>query len=168
VFSFIGILPLPTSCHSFSSINNFGQVSIHSVFASFFIGLEILGIALYALIAYPRRRVDSLEAGIKYLVLAAASAAFLLFGMALIYMDTGSLAFARMTFLTGALTATGARPLMLAGAAMLVAFLTGAGPWLCRRSACRAGWCWLPRRCCWSGWAFGPGLLMVMVQQMAK
>jgi len=37
-----------------------------------------------------------------------------------------------------------------------------------RRSACRAGWCWLPRRCCWSGWAFCPGLLMVMVQQMAK
>jgi hypothetical protein len=47
--------------------------------------------------------------------------------MALIYMDTGSLAFARMTFPTGALTATGARPLLLAGAAMLVAFLAG-GP----------------------------------------
>ncbi len=33
---------------------------------------------------------DAVEAGIKYLVLAAASAAFLLFGMALIYADLGT------------------------------------------------------------------------------
>ncbi len=39
---------------------------------------------------------DAVEAGIKYLVLAAASAAFLLFGMALIYADLGTMDFARM------------------------------------------------------------------------
>ena len=56
-----------------------------SHFASFFLGLELLSVSLYGLIAYLRARPRPVEAGIKYLVLAAASAAFLLFGMALVY-----------------------------------------------------------------------------------
>ena len=56
-------------------------------FASFFLGLEILSVSLYALIAYPRRAAEFVEAGVKYLVLAAATAAFLLFGMALVYAE---------------------------------------------------------------------------------
>lgn len=67
-----------------------------SHFASFFLGLEILSISLYAMISYLRDRRLPLEAGIKYLVLAAASAAFLLFGMALIYADLGTMDFGRM------------------------------------------------------------------------
>ena len=63
-------------------------------FVSFFLGLELLSVSLYALIAYPRTREQSIEAGIKYLVLAATSAAFLLFGMALVYAELGTLAFA--------------------------------------------------------------------------
>ena len=66
-----------------------------SHFASFFLGLEILSVSLYALISYIRSR-RPLEAGIKYLVLAAASAAFLLFGMALVYADLGTMEFGRM------------------------------------------------------------------------
>jgi NADH-quinone oxidoreductase subunit N len=66
-------------------------ISIH--FISFFIGLELLSVSLYALIAYLRNRNNAVEAGVKYLVLAALSSAFLLFGMALIYMDTGSMEF---------------------------------------------------------------------------
>jgi NADH-quinone oxidoreductase subunit N len=65
-------------------------------FVSFFLGLEILSVALYALISYLHGRALPVEAGIKYLVLAAASAAFLLFGMALIYADLGTMDFARM------------------------------------------------------------------------
>lgn len=65
-------------------------------FASFLLGLEVLSVALYALIAYLRTGALSLEAGIKYLVLASSSAAFLLFGMALIYEQVGSLQFAPM------------------------------------------------------------------------
>ncbi len=61
-------------------------------FASFFIGLEILSVSLYALIAYTRNEL-SIEAGVKYLILAAASAAFLLFGIALLYGETGTMAF---------------------------------------------------------------------------
>lgn len=66
-------------------------ISIH--FISFFIGLEILSVSLYALIAYLRNRNHAVESGMKYLVLAAVSSAFLLFGMALIYMETGSMEF---------------------------------------------------------------------------
>src|SRR5262245_55203708 len=66
-------------------------------FASFFLGLEILSVSLYVLIAYPRRSARGVEAGIKYLILAAASAAFMLFGMALIYAELGTMEFARMS-----------------------------------------------------------------------
>jgi NADH-quinone oxidoreductase subunit N len=61
---------------------------------SLFLGLELLSVALYGMISYPHTRPLPLEAGLKYLVLAAASAAFLLFGMALIYYVTGAMEFA--------------------------------------------------------------------------
>ncbi|MBP1148270.1 NADH-quinone oxidoreductase subunit N [Methylocaldum sp. RMAD-M] len=63
-------------------------------FASFFLGLEILSVSLFALIAYPLRENRALEAGIKYLVLSGVASAFLLFGMALVYAETGTMEFA--------------------------------------------------------------------------
>ena len=60
-------------------------------FASLFLGLELLSVALYALIAYLRTGSAAIEAGTKYLVLAASSSAFLLFGLALIYAESGSM-----------------------------------------------------------------------------
>ena len=63
---------------------------------SFFLGLEILSVSLYPMIAYLKERKSSLEAGIKYLVLAGASSAFLLFGMALVYADLGTMEFSRI------------------------------------------------------------------------
>ncbi|MCJ8164336.1 NADH-quinone oxidoreductase subunit N [Pontibacter sp. E15-1] len=66
-------------------------ISTH--FASLFLGLEVLSVALYTLIAYLRSRERSDEAGIKYLILAAFSSAFLLFGMALVYFSTGTMTF---------------------------------------------------------------------------
>jgi len=65
-------------------------------FASFFIGLEVLSVSLYALIAYVRTERRGFEAAIKYLVLAAASASFLLFGMALVYAELGTMEFSQM------------------------------------------------------------------------
>ena len=62
--------------------------------ASFFLGLEVLSVALYALIGYERANSLGVEAALKYLVLAAASAAFLLFGMSLLYAESGDLGFA--------------------------------------------------------------------------
>lgn len=65
-------------------------------FASFFLGLETLSISLYTMIGYLRRSPLAIEAAVKYLILAAASSAVLLFGMALIYAQTGTLQFGPM------------------------------------------------------------------------
>lgn len=65
-------------------------------FVSLFLGLEILTISLYSLIAYTRTWESSIEGSLKYLILAAASSAFLLFGMALIYIETGTLVFSNL------------------------------------------------------------------------
>ncbi|HZS50590.1 MAG TPA: NADH-quinone oxidoreductase subunit N [Bryobacterales bacterium] len=92
-----------------------------SHFVSFFLGLEILSVSLYAMIAYLREWERPLEAGIKYLILAAASAAFLLFGMALIYADTGTMDFARIADIAAGRANL---PLLLPGTALLV---TGVG-----------------------------------------
>ncbi|RPE05867.1 NADH-quinone oxidoreductase subunit N [Chitinophaga lutea] len=62
-------------------------------FISLFLGLETMSISLYGLIAYLRARERSDEAGIKYLLLAALSSAFLLFGMALVYAESGRMDF---------------------------------------------------------------------------
>ncbi|WP_296184177.1 NADH-quinone oxidoreductase subunit NuoN [Pseudomonas sp. UBA1879] len=72
--------------------------------ASLFIGLELLSVPVYGLVAYAFFNKRSLEAGIKYMVLSAAGSAFLLFGMALLYADAGSLGF---TEIGKALAATG-------------------------------------------------------------
>ena len=60
-------------------------------FASFFLGLEILSVSLYALIGYQRTNPLGIEAALKYLVLGGTSSAMLLFGMALVYAETGQL-----------------------------------------------------------------------------
>lgn len=62
-------------------------------FATFFIGLELLSIPLYAMVGYPHRSRRALEGALKYLVLSAAASAFLLFGMALIYAEVGHMGF---------------------------------------------------------------------------
>ncbi len=66
-------------------------------FAAFFLGLETLSIALLGLIAYPHRLERPVEASLKYLVLSGVASSFLLFGIALVYAETGTLAFAAMT-----------------------------------------------------------------------
>ncbi|MFZ6044825.1 NADH-quinone oxidoreductase subunit NuoN [Pseudomonas sp. CR3202] len=64
--------------------------------AGLFIGLELLSVPIYGLVAYAFFNKRSLEAGIKYMVLSAAGSAFLLFGMALLYADAGSLSFSQL------------------------------------------------------------------------
>ena len=61
--------------------------------ASLLLGMELLGISLYAMIAFPEKNPNPLEAAIKYLVLSAAASAMLLFGFALIYAATGDLSY---------------------------------------------------------------------------
>jgi NADH-quinone oxidoreductase subunit N len=52
-----------------------------------------MSIPVYGLLAYTHQRSQSLEAGVKYLVLSATASAMLLMGMAYIYAYTGSLSF---------------------------------------------------------------------------
>lgn len=66
-------------------------------FVSMVLGLETLSMSLYGMVAYPLHSKNSakypLEASVKYLVLSAAASGFILFGMALVYAQTGTLSF---------------------------------------------------------------------------
>lgn len=89
--------------------------------AGLFIGMEILTVPLFGLVAYSFKRSRSLEAGIKYLVLSAMSTAFMLFGIALLYSYTGSLSYSGIT--AALLQLTDVPLLVWAGCAMIfVAF----------------------------------------------
>jgi NADH-quinone oxidoreductase subunit N len=92
-------------------------------FALFFLGLELLSVALYALIAYPRSRDKrALEAGMKYLVLAGVSSGLILFGMALVYAELGSLDLQELSkALQGRPIDVSLTVVSVAGAALLIA-----------------------------------------------
>src|ERR1700722_6619257 len=93
-------------------------------FISLFLGLELLSVALYSLIAYVRTESASIEAGIKYLILAASSSAALLFGLALIYAESGSMALSQFAAaMTVTSRSTNSLPLLTG----LMLVLTGIG-----------------------------------------
>jgi NADH-quinone oxidoreductase subunit N len=56
----------------FNAVLGAAVIAASDHFISFFLGLELLSVSLYVLIAYPRLSEKPLEAGIKYLILAAA------------------------------------------------------------------------------------------------
>ena len=68
-------------------------------FISLFLGLELLSVSLFILIAYRCQFSLPVEAGIKYLVLSGLATGFLLFGMALVYTYSGVLSFSRISAL---------------------------------------------------------------------
>lgn len=72
-------------------------LTLSNHFVSFFLGLELLSISLYGMIAYPSLYSNRIEASIKYLVLAGITSSFLLFGMALIYVSMGTMDFSQMS-----------------------------------------------------------------------
>ena len=57
----------------------------------FFVGLEVMSVAIYVLAAYQRHKISSIEAALKYFLMGAFSTAFLLLGMAYVYGATGTL-----------------------------------------------------------------------------
>jgi NADH-quinone oxidoreductase subunit N len=59
--------------------------------AAAFVALELVTITFYILVAYMRRNVGSLEAGVKYLILGALSTGFLVYGIAWVYGTTGTM-----------------------------------------------------------------------------
>lgn len=73
-----------------------GMMVVSTHFISFFVSLEVLSVSLYGLVSYYRERTKPIEAGLKYMIIAAMSSAFLLFGMALIYAISGNMAFGEL------------------------------------------------------------------------
>ena len=64
---------------------------------SIYLGLELMSLALYALIALRRDNVVASEAAMKYFVLGALASGFLLYGMSMIYGATGHLDLAEIS-----------------------------------------------------------------------
>lgn len=60
-------------------------------FLTLYIGLELLSLCLYALVALDRDNVKATEAAMKYFVLGALASGMLLYGMSMLYGMTGSL-----------------------------------------------------------------------------
>ena len=86
-----------------------------------FLGIEILSISMYVLVASERRRATSLEAGLKYFVLGGFSSAFLLYGIALVYGTTGETDITRIaTVLADEVTLPRNDAMLLAGIALLL------------------------------------------------
>ncbi|WP_028454158.1 NADH-quinone oxidoreductase subunit NuoN [Chitinilyticum litopenaei] len=60
-------------------------------FLTLYVGLELLSLSIYALVALPRGAVKASEASMKYFVLGALASGMLLYGMSMLYGATGSL-----------------------------------------------------------------------------
>ena len=63
-------------------------------FLTAYIGLELLSLSLYAMIALRRDSADAAEAALKYFVLGALASGLLLYGISMVYGATGSIEFA--------------------------------------------------------------------------
>ena len=60
-------------------------------FLSMYLGLELLSLSLYAMVAFDRENPNAAEAAMKYFVLGAIASGMLLYGMSMVYGMTGSL-----------------------------------------------------------------------------
>lgn len=86
-----------------------------------FVSLELVTVSFYVLVAFARRSVLSLEAGVKYLILAALSTGVLVYGIAWVYGITGSLSFEGISH--AVTNPSVAKTPLLLGAAFLLAGL---------------------------------------------
>ncbi len=74
----------------FATLGMMVMISANS-FVTIYVGLELLSLSLYAMVAMNRDSVTSTEAAMKYFVLGALASGLLLYGMSMIYGATGSL-----------------------------------------------------------------------------
>jgi NADH-quinone oxidoreductase subunit N len=85
-----------------------------------FIGIELLSIPLYVLCATELFKRESLESGLKYLVIGSVGSATLLYGLALVYGATGSMQFEGIASALGAEELSVTDPLLLTGIALTI------------------------------------------------
>ncbi|MGH8854675.1 MAG: NADH-quinone oxidoreductase subunit NuoN [Telluria sp.] len=112
----------------FSMLGQMIMISGNSML-SLYLGLELMSLSLYALVALRRDHATSTEAAMKYFILGALASGFLLYGISMIYGATGSL---DITTIGQVTAAKGADPTILVfGLVFIVAglaFKLGAVP----------------------------------------
>ena len=90
-----------------------------------FVGFELLGLPSYSLVAADRFSLRGTEAGIKYLVLGAVGATFLLIGSWFLFSSTGTLS---LTYVPALLSVTYGVPTFVVGLTILLALKLGIAP----------------------------------------
>ena len=81
----------------FSALGMMVMISAHH-FLTLYLGLELMALSQYAMVALQRDSARATEAGMKYFVLGALSSGLLLYGLSMIYGATGSLELTRVAF----------------------------------------------------------------------
>ncbi len=87
-----------------------------------FLGLEILSIGLYVLVAFDRHRLRSAEAALKYFLLGSFASAIFIYGAALVYGATGSTNLSSISYFLGSNILLHPGLLYAGGALLLVGF----------------------------------------------
>jgi NADH-quinone oxidoreductase subunit N len=94
-------------------------------FVSMFIGMEMIGISLYAMIAYPIHSAKiakfPMEASLKYMILSGIASATMLFGMALVYAMLGTFEFGKLGTAAAALGGGNDNLILLVGFLLIIA-----------------------------------------------
>src|SRR5689334_11404578 len=104
----------------FGTLGMMVMISAHH-FLTLYLGLELMALSQYAMVALQRDSVRATEAGMKYFVLGALSSGLLLYGMSMLYGATGSLDLGRVS---GVLVA-GSSPMPMVGVFGLVFVVAG-------------------------------------------
>jgi NADH-quinone oxidoreductase subunit N len=114
---------------SLFSLLGIGVMMSANNFLVIYLGLELMTLSLYALVAMRRDHADATEAAMKYFVLGALASGFLLYGLSMMYGATGSLDIGEVFKAIG--TGTINRQVMILGIVFVVAglgFKLGAVP----------------------------------------
>jgi NADH-quinone oxidoreductase subunit N len=119
----------------FSLLGMMIMISANS-FLTVYLGLELMSLCLYALVALNRDSAASTEAAMKYFILGALSSGLLLYGMSMIYGATGSLDLREVSLQVRQLLSAGPdqvpmRPFLVFGLVFVVAgiaFKVGVAP----------------------------------------
>ena len=114
---------------SMFSLLGIGVMLSANNFLVVYLGLELMSLSLYALVAMRRDHADATEAAMKYFVLGALASGFLLYGLSMMYGATGSLDIGEVFKAIG--TGTINKQVMMMGIVFIVAglgFKLGAVP----------------------------------------
>ena len=129
---FLNLMKIPQSefflLSSFGLLGQFIMISA-SHFLTIYLGVELLSLSLISLVALNRESSASIEAAIKFFVLAALASGFLLYGISMIYGATGTF---QLNEIADQILSDGANPIIVVFGLVFVvcglAFKLGAVP----------------------------------------